>query len=159
MRLGCSVYLVSGPNSSGIGWLNAMPQGRRNGPGQSGEPREGQGLCPWTPPEGAAIWTPAKGEALGTLYFGSEMGGGPEPRPAHRRAPVRRARLRPPSHLRTKVEGSKGFALGGSPDGSALWGGPGAKPLAFSRFARLPWTVAATLGHRVEPTDATAVRA
>ena len=33
---------------------------------QAAEPKEGQGLRPWTPPEGAALWTPAKGGALGT---------------------------------------------------------------------------------------------
>src|SRR5208283_6114767 len=94
-----------------------------------------KGRCPLEPRQGRSPWNPL-------LWFGDGRGG-----LCRRRCTGDRrcngGGTGPPSHLRTKVEGSKGFALGGVPRGSAPWWAwaakrtKGAKPLAFPRFARL----------------------
>ena len=83
----CSIQLSYG-RSQARG-CSGRPPKRQEAPNPPGEPKEGQGRCPWTPPEGAALWTPAKGGALGTLHLiGARQGGQGRPGlpPSHRAA-------------------------------------------------------------------------
>ncbi len=61
----CSIQLSYG-RSQARGCSGRPPkrqEARAGAPSPPGEPKEGQGRCLWTPPEGAALWTPAKGGA------------------------------------------------------------------------------------------------
>src|SRR5208337_4706810 len=85
-------------------------RGHRRNEARSGlRPETRHGALPPGPPPEA--------QPLDSIRFDLEMGGGPAP-PSAAQAPL-------PSPNQRK--GSKGGAVGGSPEGSALWWGPGAK--------------------------------
>jgi hypothetical protein len=91
-----------------------------------GRAKEGQGLCPWTPPRGSAPWIPAKGTALGTLpLVGAREGGLRRHRHSGAIAPECRWRRRPPSLAPTKTDGVQRLRL--------WWGSRGQSPLAGFR--------------------------
>ena len=106
--------------------------------------KEGQGLCPGTPPRGSAPWIPAKGTALGTLHFGWMAGGACTVRLGCLRAGGRRlagsrgARCRPPP-----PSNQNGWIAKAPP----LLGGPGGKAPLVGLQGQSPWPSFAHPGH------------
>src|SRR5208282_2320123 len=103
--------------------------------GGAGRMKEGQGAA-LKPARGLCPLDPHQRRAFGIHSFGWGEGGGClGPVWAAVIAPAIAAAQTGPRHPPPSPQPTKGFqgpaALGGSPEGSALWWGPGAKPLAF----------------------------
>src|SRR5665213_2623517 len=89
--------------------------------------KEGQGLCPWTPPRGAAPWIPAKGEPLEPIHW---VWGGCEGSGQASRSVATDLEAWPDPALppHTQWMGSKGSPLAGIQGAEPLGGVQGQSP-------------------------------